>query len=304
MRAICAPVDLDTLEVQPGAASNDACAMVQQRSSSQLPALAAVAGSFGRGAAASLERIGVAVAEARARGARMVVLPECAIGGYMTGGAGIALDGPEIARLASIAGETVVCAGFTEAGPGGSVWSSAVCVTGDGVLGHHRKVHLPPSERGTFTAGSEFAAFDTPVGRVGMLICYDKVFPEAARSLALDGAEIVASMSAWPVCRFDPAKRIGDDRQTRQFNLLDQARAMENQVVWLSSNVAGRSGTLRFMGQAKVVAPDGEVLARTGGRRGIAIANVDVHGQVDGARGFFSHLSDMAPTAYRVVSAA
>ena len=278
--------------------------MVQQRSSSQLPALAAVAGSFGRDVGRSLDRIENVVADARAKGAEMVVLPECALGGYMSGGAGVSVDGPEIARLAAIAGDTVVCAGFTETAPGGNAYSSAVCVTGDGVLGHHRKVHLPPSERGTFVAGESFAAFDTPVGRVGMLICYDKVFPEAARSLALDGAEIVASMSAWPVCRFEPAKRIGDDRQTRQFNLLDQARAMENQVVWVSANLAGRAGPLRFMGQAKVVSPDGDVLARTGGRAGIAVASVDVRGEVSGARGFFSHLSDMAPTAYRLVSAA
>src|SRR3954466_11253660 len=159
--------------------------MVQQRSLSQLPALAAVAGSFGRDAGRSLDRIASVVAEARARGAEMVVLPECALGGYMTGGTGVSVDGPEVARLAAIAGDTVVCAGFTEAGPDGTTYSSAVCVTGAGVLGHHRKVHLPPSERGTFAAGSEFAAFDTPVGRVGMLICYDKVFPEAARTLAL-----------------------------------------------------------------------------------------------------------------------
>jgi predicted amidohydrolase len=222
----------------------------------------------------------------------------------MTGRDGLALDGPEIERLAAIAGDTVVCAGFTEKAPQGGVFSSAVCVTGDGVLGHHRKVHLPPSEAGTFTPGDSFSAFDTPVGRVGMLICYDKVFPEAARSLALDGAEIVASLSAWPMCRFAPASRITDDRQTRQFNLLDQARAVENQVVWVSSNVAGRSGALRFMGQAKVVDPDGSVLARTGGRAGIAVARVDVRGEVAGARGFFSHLADLVPPAYRLPAVA
>jgi len=277
--------------------------MVQQRSASQLPALAAVAGSFGRDTGRSLDKIATVVEQARARGAEMVVLPECALGGYLTGGDGITLDGPEIERLAAIASDTVVCAGFTEAAPGGGAYSSSVCVSGDGVLGHHRKVHLPPSERDAFMAGDSFAAFDTPVGRVGMLICYDKVFPEAARSLALDGAEIVASLSAWPVCRFAPAGRIPADRQTRQFNVLDQARAVENQVVWVSSNVAGKSGNLRFMGQAKVVDPDGTVLARTGGRAGIAVARVDVGGEVAGARGFFSHLADMAPASYRVVSA-
>jgi predicted amidohydrolase len=264
-----------------------------------------VAGSFGRDVGGSLDRIARVVERARARGAQMVVLPECAIGGYLGrgedglgSGPGIEVDGPEIERLAAIAGDMVVCAGFTEAAPGGP-FSSAVCVTGDGVLGHHRKVHLPPSELGAFRPGDDFSAFDTPVGRVGMLICYDKVFPEAARTLALDGAEIVASLAAWPTCRFDPTARIGDDRQTRQFNLLDQARAVENQVVWVSSNLAGRAGRLRFMGQAKVVDPDGTVLSRTGGRAGMALARVDVRGLVSGARGMFSHLGDMAPAAYR-----
>ena len=164
----------------------------------------------------------------------MVVLPESALGGYLCPegrpAAPLDLDGPEIARLCEIAGDTVVCAGFTERGPG-RPYSSAVCVSGDGVLGHHRKVHLPPSEIEAFAPGDSFAAFDTPVGRVGMLICYDKVFPEAARTLALDGAEVIASLSAWPLCRRNPARRIAADRQTRHFNLLDEARALENQVV-------------------------------------------------------------------------
>jgi predicted amidohydrolase len=87
--------------------------MVQQRFASQLPALAAVAGSFGRDVGGSLDRIARVVAQARRREAELVVLPECAIGGYLTGGDGIALDGPEIERLVAIAGDTVVCAGFT-----------------------------------------------------------------------------------------------------------------------------------------------------------------------------------------------
>jgi N-carbamoylputrescine amidase len=295
---------LDRWEVPAGRAANHAVAMVQKRSSSQVPALAAVAGDFGRGVEQGLERIAAVVLEARERGAEMVVLPECALGGYL-GGEAIAVDGPEIARLAAIAGNTVVCAGFSESAPdAGAPYSSAVCVTGDGVLGHHRKVHLPPSEVDHFRPGNSFRAFDTPVGRVGMLVCYDKVFPEAARSLALDGAEIVASMAAWPVCRFAPAARTDADRQTRQFNLLDQARAVENQVVWVSANLTGRLGPLRFMGQAKIVDPDGTVLAKTGARAGMAIAHVDVSGEVSGARGFFSHLADMAPAAYRPVTAA
>jgi hypothetical protein len=57
--------------------------------------------------------------------------------------------------------------------------------------------------------------------------------------LALDGAEVVASMAAWPVCRLRPARVTRDDRQVHRFNALDVARAVENQVVWVSANHYG-----------------------------------------------------------------
>jgi N-carbamoylputrescine amidase len=263
---------------------------------------AAVAGPFG-GRGDALARIERAVESARSDGAAMVVLPECALGGYLdpSGRAAepIDLDGPEIRRLCEIAADLVVCAGFTERGPG-RPYSSAVCVSGDGVHGHHRKVHLPPSEIEAFAPGDRFAAFDTPVGRVGMLICYDKVFPEAARTLALDGAEVIASLSAWPLCRREPARRIAADRQTRHFNLLDEARALENQVVWVSANLTGRIGPLRFFGQAKVVDPDGGVLARTGGRPGAALAEVSTSAAIAASHDTIYHLEDRATDAYRV----
>ena len=262
---------------------------------------AAVAARFEPGIDASLSHIGRAVAAARARGAGMVVLPEGALGGYMRAdgstGPPLDLDGPEIARLCAAAGDVVVCAGFTERGPG-LPYSSAVCVSGDGVLGHQRKVHLPPSELDAFAAGSSFAAFEAPVGRVGMLICYDKLFPEAARTLALDGAEVIASMSAWPLTRTDPARRTSGDPQTRQFNLLDEARAVENQVVWVSANLTGRIGPLRFPGQAKVVDPDGEVIARTGRRPGLAVGAVDPVAAIGRSRTRICHLGDRAAGAY------
>ena len=262
---------------------------------------AAVAARFEPGIDASLSRIGRAVGAARARGAGMVVLPEGALGGYMRAdgstGPPLDLDGPEIARLCAAAGDVVVCAGFTERGPE-RAYSSAVCVSGDGVLGHQRKVHLPPSELGAFAPGTSFAAFDTPVGRVGMLICYDKLFPEAARTLALDRAQVIASMSAWPLTRTDPARRASGDPQTRQFNLLDEARAIENQVVWVSANLTGRIGPLRFPGQAKVVDPDGEVVARTGRRAGLAVGAIDPAAAIGRSRARISHLGDRAPGAY------
>jgi predicted amidohydrolase len=276
--------------------------------------IAAVSAPFDSDLEACLTQVEATVRAARGRGAGLVVLPEAALGGYMreelVGGVvrrsrPAVLVEPEsvFARLARIAGPTVVCVGYTEATPGGA-YASAVCVSGDGVLGHHRKVHIPPGEHGVFCAGEGFAAFDTPVGRVGMLLCYDKVFPEAGRALALDGAEIVACMAAWPVCRPRLARLTRNDKQVKHFNALDVARAVENQVVWVASNHHGSLGRLRFFGQAKVVDPDGRVLASTGARAGMTIARIDARAAVCAARGELSHLGDRVPAAYALASSA
>jgi N-carbamoylputrescine amidase len=266
----------------------------------RVPVIAAAAAGFGRDLEAGLARVEVLVEAAHQRGAALLVLPECALGGYVREDPlelppALDPDGPELARLARIAGDMVVCAGYTEAGPGGERFNAAVCVTGDGVLGRQRKVHLPPAERFAYTPGDGFAAFDTPVGRIGMLICYDKLFPEAARALALDGAQIVCALAAWPADRHDPARRIAADRQTRHFDLCDGMRAVENQVVWVASNQAGPWGRLRFLGSAKVVDPDGIVLARTGARAGLAVAEVDLERDW---RAQIDHLADRRPESY------
>ena len=145
--------------------------MIGGRRHRKAPAVAAVAGEFGRDLDRCLERMAKAVEHARARGAQLVVFPESALGGYLweahLPGGPVAVGAPpilrrgseEIARLARIAGPTIVCAGYTEAGAAGT-HSSAVCVNGDGVLGHHRKVHLPPGEREVHVPGEGFAAFD------------------------------------------------------------------------------------------------------------------------------------------------
>jgi len=280
--------------------------MRRRKVKSGMPAVAAVSARFGRDLDDCFERIDLIVRRCRARGAELVVFPEAALGGYLyephVPSSKLTIppppqldrDGPEIQRLVEIAGPTVLCVGYTETG----AYSSAVCVSGDGVLGHQRKVHLPPAERFAFTPGDGFEAFDTPLGRMGMLVCYDKVFPESARQLSLDGAGIIASLAAWPVSRTGRAAWARKDRQVRHFNLLDQARALENQVVWVSANQSGTFGRLRFPGLAKVVDPDGRVLASTGLREGAAIARIDAAGAVSAARDELSHLGDRRPLAY------
>ncbi|MER6821253.1 carbon-nitrogen hydrolase family protein [Streptomyces cellulosae] len=280
--------------------------------------MAAVAAEFGRDLEEDFAITERLIKEARADGVRLLALPEACLGGYLLsldntasaqageldeGPPALALDGPEVRRLAALAGEMTVVAGYCEAGVDGRRYNSVVCVNGDGVLGNHRKVHQPLSEDASYASGDRFHAFDTPVGRIGMMICYDKAFPESARALALDGAEIGVVVSAWPAARTNPTTDLTDDRWKRRFDLFDRARALENQIVWVSANQAGTFGSLRFVGSAKVVDPGGDILADTGVGAGLAVAELDVAQALETARRSMGHLRDRRPETYTYAGA-
>lgn len=268
--------------------------------------IGAVSAHFGRNLDHDLDRISRLIEQARQSGVGLLVLPDAALGGYLadlrepdpeTLPPAVELDGPLLAKVFALSGEMVVCLGVREA-DGDHRYNTAVCLSGDGVLGTHRKVHQPVGESVAYTAGDRFAAFDTPVGRIGMLVDYDKTFPESARTLALDGAEILACLSAWPTSITNRAPRMADDRQSRLFDLYDRARAAENQVVLASSNQTGAMGGMRFLGQAKVVGPGGDILARTWSKAGTAVAELDVPAEIARARRVLAHLTERRPGAY------
>ena len=270
--------------------------------------IAAVAAPFGRDMDACRRTIERALQEARVCGAGLVVLPEAALGGYVESlhdegwdpPPALDPDGPQLRRVCELARDLVVCVGFCEDGGDGLRHNSAAVLTGDGVLGIHREVHLAPREDRFTTPGERLIAFDTPVGRIGMLICYDKAFPEAARTLALDGAQVLAFMSAWPRSATGAAARLQDDRQWRRSELWDGSRAAENSLIVASANQTGDFGSLRFAGGARVVDPDGDVVAATGTNCGLACASFDVESVLERARRAPSPIRDLRPDLYRV----
>jgi N-carbamoylputrescine amidase len=275
--------------------------------------VAAVAARFDRDVAANLAAIGAHIEAARARGVRLLALPEACLGGYLSvlgGGRDgefdespdslppvMDVDGPELKRVAELARDMTVVVGFCEA-DNGTRYNSAAIVTGDGVLGVHRKIHQPLGENLYYSPGGKLQAFDSPVGRIGALICYDKSFPEAARTLALDGARVITCISAWPAARTATAADLAADRWTHRFNVFDQARALENQVIWVASNQTGTFGKLRFVGNAKVVGPGGDVLATTGVGDGLAVAEIDIAQALETARRSMFYLGDRRPDTY------
>jgi nitrilase len=268
--------------------------------------IGAVAAHFGRQLDRALSKMEGIVADARGAGVDLLVFPDATLGGYLSDlrhpdplslPPALAEDSYEVRRVVAMAGPMVVCFGYAEES-GTDLYNAALCVSGDGVLGRHRKVHQPAGESLVYSAGDTFSAFDTPLGRLGMLIDYDKTFPEAARALAVDGAAVMACLSAWPASMTDRAPRLPQDRQSRLFDLYDSARAAENQVVWVSSNQTGLMGGLRFLGQAKVVGPGGDILARTSSKGGLAVAEIDVAAEITRSRRLLHHLEELAPAAY------
>ena len=269
--------------------------------------IAAAAAPFDRDMEACLATIAQIIADAREHGVGLLVLPEAALGGYVESLSGAASpppalrrDGPELAAVAEMAGDLVICVGFCEDGGNDIRYNAAACLSGDGVIGVHRKTHLPLDEHRITTVGDSLATYDTPVGRIGMLICYDKAFPEAARTLTLDGARILCFLSAWPTSATNAAPELTDDRQWRRAELWDRARAAENSLIVASANQTGTFGRLEFLGGARITGPGGDILAATGTQPGLAVTTLDVEATLEKARRALSPIRDLRPDIYRV----
>ena len=198
--------------------------------------------------------------EASVLGASILVLPECAIPGYMWDSAEEAMPfaeeipGPSTAALereCARLGLYVVC-GLLER-DGDALHNAAVLVGPDGLVGTYRKTHLPYLGVDRFVvAGDELPVFETPLGRIGVEICYDLRFPEVTRTLALRGADLVAHPTNFPV-----AARI-------QTELITLARAAENRVYLLTANRVGKERWGEFCGWSQIVDPFGNRLAEAG----------------------------------------
>lgn len=131
----------------------------------------------------------------------------------------------------------------------------------------YRKTHLAANEPYFLFAGDSLDVFDTSVGKVGILICYDKCFCEAARTLAIKGAEIIVVISAWAYSSVDQSDDLKKDDHSRAvFDVYDQVRAVENQCMIVVANQVGVSDdrSLEFLGRSKVVAPSGKILGELG----------------------------------------
>jgi predicted amidohydrolase len=239
--------------------------------------------------------------------AHIAIFPECALTGYcfdsLEEAARFAepLDGPSAEAIAAACRESGIHAvvGFIEKGAGG-FYNAAMVVGPEGVAGAYRKVHLPYLGVDRFlTPGDEpFALFDLPQGRVGVNICYDASFPEAARALKLLGAQLIILPTNWP----------GGAWRTPEFVV--NTRAHENHVNFAAVNRVGVERGWRFIGRSKVVDFNGDTLGEAD-REGeqILYSQVDLEGadnnKIVNVAGAYEidRLADRRPEFYGVITA-
>lgn len=176
--------------------------------------------------------------------------------------------------------------GMPEKGEGREIHDSAVLLGPEGdVEGVYRKVHLWDKERIYFTRGDGFKSFQTKFGRIGIGICYDIEFPEAARAMALTGAQLLFFPSAEP------------SSMRELIPVYAKSRAAENCVFLAFSNMAGAEADLKYLGASQITSPAGKVLALVKGRTGSAVAKVDFK-DLDRQRVLLPYLEQRVPSAY------
>jgi N-carbamoylputrescine amidase len=209
----------------------------------------------------NIERSLYFIRKAAREGADLVVLPELATSGceFASRREAVALaeevpGGPAVREWEREARRSGVCVvgGLLER-EGDVLYNSAVLL-GAGVLGRYRKTHLWNREKLLYEPGRELPVFDTPLGRVGLLICYDAWFPEAARTLALRGAQILCIPSSAPDDWVPEHQRRGG------LTMLDVhcvAHANANRVYVAAANRVGDG----YLGGSCVVDPAGGILA-------------------------------------------
>ena len=195
----------------------------------------------------------------RARDAHLVVFPECMVSGYCFDSLEEAwphaqpIPGPATDSLCSWCSQhhQFVAFGMLEQGAAGALFNSCVLIGPRGIVSVYRKVHLPHLgvDRFTTSGGQPFQLCQADELRLGLQICYDGVFPEPSRVLALAGADLLLLPTNWPP---------GADTFARY---IPNARALENNVYFLAVNRVGMERGFRFIGQSRLCDTNGQTLA-------------------------------------------
>lgn len=258
------------------------------------------------------------IRQAAAEGARLVLLQELHAGVYFCQTADTrrfdqaeTIPGPTTNTLANIARElgiVIVSSVFERRAPG-LHHNTAVVLDSDGrIAGQYRKMHIPDDpgfyEKFYFTPGDQgFMPIDTCVGRLGVLVCWDQWYPEAARLMALRGAQLLLYPTA---IGWDPRDTsIEQARQRDSWITIQRAHAIANGLPVMACNrvgheadPSGQSAGIQFWGSSFVAGPQGEILAEApSATAAVLVADIDMT-RSENVRRIWPFLRDRRIDAY------
>jgi N-carbamoylputrescine amidase len=272
-----------------------------------------------RGSAqANLDAIEEALATAAADGVQLVLLQELHNGPYFCQQQSVdefdraeSIPGPTTERLGAAARRhgLVIVASLFERRAAGLYHNTAVVLETDGsIAGIYRKMHIPDDpgflEKFYFTPGDlGFNPIDTSVGRLGVLVCWDQWYPEAARLMALAGAELLFYPTAIGWDPRDPEDE--RERQRQAWILAQRGHAVSNGLPLLSCNRCGveadpqgHSAGIDFWGNSFICGPQGEILAEAGSEPALLRASIDLN-RSEAVRRMWPFLRDRRIDAYQ-----
>ncbi len=221
---------------------------------------------------ANAEKAANQLAELAKQGVGLAVLPECYLTGYCVStpedAATLAIprDHVSLQQLRKAVNDTGVAlaVGFAEI-DGGKLYNTAALFMPNEDPRYYRKTHLPDLGFDNFAnPGDEIKVFDTKLGKIGIVICFDMRFPEPARVLALQGAEVILIPTNWPEGAQVSAETICI------------ARAAESRVWVVTCNRVGDEEGFHFIGKSKIINPVGKVIEASGDHEEIIHADLDL----------------------------
>jgi N-carbamoylputrescine amidase len=254
------------------------------------------------------------IREAHAKGAQIVCLSElfrsqyfCQTEDHRHFELAESVPGPSTEALSSIAAElgVVIIASLFERRAEGLYHNTAAVIDADGrYLGKYRKMHIPDDpqyyEKFYFTPGDlGFRAWDTKFGRIGVLICWDQWYPEAARLTTLTGAQILFYPTAIGWLPAEKAEHGAQQQAARE--TIQRSHAIANGVFVCAVNRVGHEGDsvggLEFWGGSFIADPGGRILAKAGQGEEVLVASCDLS-KVDVSRTHWPFLRDRRIDAY------
>ncbi|HEU4700231.1 MAG TPA: carbon-nitrogen hydrolase [Gemmatimonadales bacterium] len=269
--------------------------------------------------AENMDKAVAGIREAAGRGAQIVCLQElfrsqyfCQVEDHRFFELAEPIPGPSTERLGAVAKElgVVIVASLFEKRAEGLYHNTAAIIDADGsYLGKYRKMHIPDDpqfyEKFYFTPGDlGFRSWDTRYGRIGVLICWDQWYPEAARLTAMSGAQILFYPTA---IGWHPTEKAEHGEQQRSsWETIQRSHAIANGVYVCAVNRVGHEGApppggIEFWGNSFVASPGGQVLVRAGQEEEVLTVECDLS-KVDVSRTHWPFLRDRRIDAYQDIT--